>query len=161
MGRRPPVGARRSPDMCVMHIYAVGMESRPIGYWVKLLDDLLERHLDEVLSSVALDRRRWQLLNVLADGSRSLDDVLGALSPFLDRSALDAHLDGLVAAGLVDVGASTCALTQAGRDLRAIALARVTDARREVSHGVSADDYATTVGTLRTMCGILAGGAQS
>ena len=38
---------------------------RPIGYWLKKLDRLIDNHFDLQLSNAGLTRRQWQLLNLL------------------------------------------------------------------------------------------------
>ena len=38
---------------------------RPIGYWLKKLDRLIDKHFELQLSNAGLARRQWQLLNLL------------------------------------------------------------------------------------------------
>ena len=43
-------------------------ESRPIGYWLKHLDGLLEQTFDHVLARNGVRRRHWQVLDTLRGG---------------------------------------------------------------------------------------------
>jgi hypothetical protein len=47
---------------------------RPIGYWLKKLDRLIDDHFDLQLSNAGLTRRQWQLLNLLENDPRSVPD---------------------------------------------------------------------------------------
>ncbi|GAA4602421.1 hypothetical protein GCM10023195_07350 [Actinoallomurus liliacearum] len=44
-------------------------QRRPLGYWLKLLDQLIEENLNRVLAVEGLHRRHWQTMNLLAPGS--------------------------------------------------------------------------------------------
>ena len=100
-----------------------------MGFWVKLLDGLLEEHLDAVLAPLGLTRRQWQLLNLLAVAPRSPEAVAEQLGAFLDGPAPGELLAGARDAGLVAVAA-----------------------RDNVAAGVERAEYATTVATLERMC---------
>ena len=44
----------------------INLESaRPIGYWLKKLDRLIDEQFERQLSEAGLSRRQWQLLNLL------------------------------------------------------------------------------------------------
>lgn len=43
-------------------------EKRPIGYWLKELDRLINERFDEDLAAGELSRRHWQMLHSLAEG---------------------------------------------------------------------------------------------
>ena len=45
----------------------ISTDRRPIGFWLKLVDRLLDERLDETLGD--LTRRHWQVLNVLQQGA--------------------------------------------------------------------------------------------
>ena len=56
---------------------------RPIGYWLKKLDSLIDGQFERQLSEAGVSRRQWQLLNLLEDGPRSVPDLRAELEPFL------------------------------------------------------------------------------
>lgn len=58
-------------------------ERRPIGYWLKHLDRLIEGNFERTLASDGLTRRHWQVLNTLSTGSRTEAEIVDALAPFL------------------------------------------------------------------------------
>jgi len=125
---------------------------RPIGYWVKSLDRLLEGTLDDALGQAGIGRRHWQTLNVLAEAARTEAEVATELAPFVtaDPIAAPSVLADLVRLGWAAPG-ERFALTDEGRaalnDLRA----EVARLRRRATDGLSEDDYRTTVATLRRM----------
>jgi hypothetical protein len=55
---------------------------RPIGYWLKKLDRLIDAQFGRQLGEAGLSRRQWQLLNLLEDGPRSVPDLQTELEPF-------------------------------------------------------------------------------
>ena len=44
---------------------------RPLGFWLKLLDQLIDRRFEETLGEQGVSRRQWQLLTVLGSSSAS------------------------------------------------------------------------------------------
>ena len=47
---------------------------KPIGFWLKELDRLIDKHFEMQLSDAGLSRRQWQLLNCL----RTIGDLYQA-----------------------------------------------------------------------------------
>lgn len=72
-------------------------DNKPIGWWLKEVDRLLEESFEQVLAADRLTRRQWQALNAAA-GPQT---IAAALSPFLTGAAgeLSAITDPLVARG--------------------------------------------------------------
>jgi hypothetical protein len=56
---------------------------RPIGYWLKQLDRLIEDTFSRTLSEQGLTRRHWQVLNTLARDPAGPAELTRALDPFL------------------------------------------------------------------------------
>ena len=54
---------------------------RPIGYWLKHLDRLIEDTFSRTLAGQGLTRRHWQVLNTLAQGPARPADLSKALQP--------------------------------------------------------------------------------
>jgi len=67
-------------------------QSRPIGFWLKLLDRLIEEALDAALAGERLTRRDWQVLNVVGQGATSAAELQERLQPFLDSEGTTAPL---------------------------------------------------------------------
>jgi hypothetical protein len=77
---------------------------RPIGYWLKNLDRLIDARFERQLGDAGLSRREWQLLNLLEDGPRSVPELHTELEPFLQDAPDDLQdaLSGLVGRGWAD-----------------------------------------------------------
>jgi hypothetical protein len=58
-------------------------DRRPIGYWLKHLDRLIEDNFDRLLASEGLTRRHWQLLNTLHRGPSTHEELAEAVAPFV------------------------------------------------------------------------------
>jgi hypothetical protein len=127
---------------------------KPIGYWLKHLDRLIEDRFDATLGAAGLARRHWQVLNVLHAGPATDTDLAESLRPFWTEG--DLAVDEVVAelarrdwAAVADDG--RWALTTRGVAAHAEVSAKVGAARRAIADGISADEYVRTVDTLRRM----------
>jgi DNA-binding MarR family transcriptional regulator len=126
-------------------------DSRPIGFWLRLVDRLIEERFDALLEEHGVTRRQWQLLNILERGPASADQLDAAVAPFLDDDGSEssvAHLAELVESGWVVEG---FALTDTGRTafdgLRVV----VGEMRQSAAEGVSEGEYAATIDVLERM----------
>jgi hypothetical protein len=106
-----------------------------MGYWLKHLDNLLESSMEQALQGIS--RREWQLLNAAAH------DETWPL-PFQGIDEAEARL---AARGWLADGR----LTEAGRAAHAEIAEQVGGFRRQVTEGVTQEEYQATVGVLRRM----------
>ena len=120
-------------------------DNKPIGWWLKEVDRLLEDSFERVLAADGLTRRQWQALNAAAGP----ESIAAALAPFLtgDPAELTAVTDSLVERGWL----SGDELTAAGLEALEALTAKVQALRRRVTAGVSDQEYGATVGVLRRM----------
>jgi hypothetical protein len=131
---------------------------RPIGYWLKELDRLINACFEEDLAAAGLTRRHWQMLNSLAEGPRPAADVRDGLAPFWnDLSEWDIQLAHLIARGDVTGDAGTLALTDAGHATHREAFALIGQRRRAMLDGITDEQYVETVRLLEKMAGNMAG----
>ena len=87
---------------------------RPIGWWVKRLDGLLERVVDSAVAGEGVTRRHWQVLQSLAEGAGDEDGLRSVLADF--PGDVGVVLADLVERGWVDRGAGDrVTLTAEGR----------------------------------------------
>ncbi|HEX2075021.1 MAG TPA: hypothetical protein VHF92_14660 [Geodermatophilus sp.] len=125
---------------------------RPIGWWIKRLDALLEDVVDAAVAGEGLTRRQWQVLHSLADRETEEAALRDGLRDFAAPRELDAVLADLVARGWVErPEGGRVRLTADGRaahDRIAAAIGRV---RRHVTDGLSQREYERTVLVLSRM----------
>ncbi|MEV4396879.1 MarR family transcriptional regulator [Nonomuraea sp. NPDC049607] len=112
---------------------------KPIGYWVKHLDNLLEDAMGQTLSAYGASRREWQLLHATAH-----DQNAAALAPF---EGVEEAVQSLTSRGWLADGE----LTAEGRATHAAVSEHVTRFRRRITEGVSPQEYLTAVDVLRRM----------
>jgi hypothetical protein len=128
-------------------------DQRPIGYWLRLVDGLIDEQFARTLDEHGVTRMQWQLLNVLASGSASVEMLDAAVAPFLvagGETTID-HLTELIESAWVDATPTGYELTERGHGALDRLTNVVAEQRTVMSAGVSETDYLTTVGTLERM----------
>ena len=132
---------------------------RPIGYWLKKLNNLIDAEFERQLGEASLSRQQWQVLNLIEDGPRSVPELESELEPFL-RQALEAlggaqhlghALSGLVTRGWADSTDNIVSLTETGQAQLELLKARVAELRQALTAGISAEEYQATVDVLARM----------
>ena len=131
---------------------------KPIGYWLKELDRLIDRYFEIQLGDAGLSRRQWQVLNLLVDGPRSVPELETELQPFLQQSPdeLSESLAGLVSRGWADSQDNIVSLTATGQAQFELLKAKVAELRQASTAGISPEDYQTTLDVLSRMAANLA-----
>ena len=120
-------------------------EERPIGWWVRRLDALLEEAVDAVVTGEGLTRRHWQVLQSLASGA-------GEQTELLPADDLDAVVSDLVARGwVVRLDGGRVGLTPDGAMAHDRVSRAVERVRRHVADGLSRSEYERTILVLRRM----------
>ena len=130
------------------------MDRKPIGYWLKELDRLIEGTLDGALADEGVTRRDWQVLNALEPSPAPRAAVIEALRPFwgVEAAEPDAVLEGLITRGwaLRDPD-DRFSLSPEGDAARTTLLDRVKELRTAIADGVTPEQYNTTIDTLGRM----------
>ncbi len=122
---------------------------RPIGWWVKHLDALLEDVVDGAVAGEGLTRRHWQVLHSLSAAPSDEAELARALADFGgDVPAVAADLYGR---GWVDRSTGTLALTAEGRTAHERLERAIGRVRRHAADGLSRQEYERTVLVLRRM----------
>lgn len=132
---------------------------RPIGFWLKLVDRLIDDQFASTLEEHGVTRRQWQLLNVLSRESSTAAQLDAAVAPFLasmppevgePESSVE-HLTELIDSGWVDATPTGYELTERGRN----AFDRLADVvavgRSRMTEGLSAEQYDETLAALERM----------
>lgn len=136
---------------------------RPIGFWLKLVDELINQQFDALITEHGVTRRQWQVLNLLSNAPTTRTELATALAPFIREpqpESLTEELDELVASDWVERrhgagsgmdGAVAFALTDHGRTAWT-RLSEVVDRSREtVARGISLEEYGQTLDVLERM----------
>jgi hypothetical protein len=135
-------------------------DNKPIGWWLKELDRLLEASFEQVLDADGLTRRQWQALNAAAGP----EPIAVALAPFLAKVADAAEAEGELRATvdpLTDRGwLSDERLTVDGQAALDGLRAKVQAQRKRVTAGITGEEYAATIDVLRRMAENLKGSAS-
>lgn len=155
-------------------------DQRPIGFWLKLVDRLIEELFAETLDEHGVTRRQWQVLTLLRRGPATREELDVAVSPFLaatqagttaaaDETTADAasaptadlpestaaEVDELVESEWVADSISGFVLTPKGQQSVERLGELVDGIRAAVTSGIDEHDYATTLATLEVMAGNL------
>jgi len=127
---------------------------RPIGYWLKHLDRLIEDTFTRTLGEQGLTRRHWQVLNTLARDPASPAELTKALDPFLrdDQAGQAAVAADLIGRDWVSRDHDgRLRLTQHGRTAHQWTQEQVQQTRGLLLHGISAGEYAAAIDILTRM----------
>jgi hypothetical protein len=130
------------------------MARKPIGFWLKELDRLIEGTLDRALADEDVTRRDWQLLNALEPAPAPREEVIDAQRPFwgVEADEPGAVLEGLIARGwALRDPAGRFSLSPEGDAARAALLEKVKELRAAIADGITPEQYNTTVDTLGRM----------
>jgi hypothetical protein len=104
----------------------------------------MESSFDEALGEARLERRHWQILNIVTRGPATRSAIATALSPFWDQAdnELDPLLEDLASRGLVQQEAiRRWTSTAAGTSAHAAASERVGTIRGRLANGITAEAY--------------------
>jgi hypothetical protein len=127
---------------------------RPIGFWLKLVDGLITEQFDAIVEEHGVTRRQWQIMNLLAESTATVERISEGLKPFLaeepDESAAD-QIDELVDSGWVALDGGQYTLTEQGRASLAKIGVVVKQNREQISAGIPADEYEATLDVLQRM----------
>lgn len=126
---------------------------RPIGFWLKLVDRLIDEAFDAVLSTDGLTRRHWQVLDMLRRGATSGPALADRLAPFLSAAEPDVEpvLADLAGRGWVALDGDGARLTDAGAAAHQRLRTGVAATRERLVDGLTPEQYAATVDVLRRM----------
>lgn len=134
---------------------------RPIGFWLKLVDRLIDDRFAETLDEHGVTRRQWQLLSLLRRGPASREELEVAIAPFTAAQDPDvdealgevafSQLDELLDSEWVASTPSGYVLLPKGEQSYDRLEDLVDGIRSTVSSGITDDAYATTVATLAQM----------
>jgi len=151
-------------------------EQRPLGYWLRVVENQLHDAMRGAFAEFGVTRREWRTLAILARGAATPAEIRAALPAKrrggpgerphgprelrrgrpLDpaarrggpRRSLEELLAELVERGWASIDGDRYALTAEGRRIHDELLHRVSTVRARVTAGIPEADYATTLATL-------------
>ncbi|GAA2105024.1 hypothetical protein GCM10009841_23500 [Microlunatus panaciterrae] len=127
---------------------------RPLGFWLKLVDELINAQFSSTLDEHGVTRRQWQLMNVLVNGPATLAELDEAVAPFLDEATQESsaeHLGELVESEWVSRDNETYAMTERGITSFSRLREVVGRNRDTLSQGISEAEYDATLDVLERM----------
>ena len=127
---------------------------RPIGYWLKHLDRLIEAAAERAFAEEQLTRRHWQVMNILSESPHGAPELAAAIRPFWAPGAitLDEVIGELAGRGwLTQDDARLYTLTPAGQAGHAAVKEKVHGIRATFLTGLTQQDYLATVRVLERM----------
>ena len=132
------------------------MDTRPLGYWLRLVDRLIDEQFATTLEEHGITRRQWQLMNVLAQAPASVEELDAAIAPFLaaateerERESSVEHLTELIESAWVDATPTGYELTVRGQAALERLAVVVAEQRTVITAGVTDAEYEQTVGVLQ------------
>ncbi|WP_410562933.1 helix-turn-helix domain-containing protein [Amycolatopsis sp. cmx-4-61] len=119
---------------------------KPLGWWLRHLHELLESSMAGTLDAQSLTRRHWQVLNTIALGARTPEEVDAAMAPFVTgEGSMAPKVADLRARGWLTEDGT---LTADGREAHARVEEQIKQFRAKAVEGISDEDYRTTIRTL-------------
>jgi DNA-binding HxlR family transcriptional regulator len=131
---------------------------RPIDFWLKLVDKLINEHFSRTLEEHGITRRQWEVMNLVSTRPASQDELEEVLAPFpaeLGASTLTEDLAELVESGWLVVHEQDYELTDRGRTSYERLEPVLRSSNEEIARGISDEDYTTMMGVLEQMAGNL------
>jgi hypothetical protein len=124
---------------------------KPIGYWLKTLDRLIDENFDRALAAEGAQRRHWQILNIIKMSPATNATIAAALDPFWTEGAitLDEALADMTRRGWI-TGHEPRQLT-AGGEAALDAIRERANLREKIMAGLTAGQYTQTVAVLEQM----------
>lgn len=126
---------------------------KPVGYWVKHLDTLLEKAFDHALANKGVRRRHWQVLNALRAGPVTRAEITEALLPFWVAASVTQTdvVDDLVRRGWAEIEGETYRLTADGETAHQAIERDVLALRAQIAEGFSQREFNNVVDALARM----------
>lgn len=126
----------------------------PIGYWLKVVDRLIDENFRLILGSAAVTPRHWQILNRLDSGPATYAELDDEAAPYLapHMPTVRPIIDDLYSRGwAAPIGADRVGLTETGVKALTDIQSRVAEDRQRLTANISSEEYQATVDVLARM----------
>jgi len=129
--------------------------TRPLGFWLKLVDSLIDEHFAATLDEHGVTRRQWQVLNILEQHPATERQLIDALAPYFasadEPQSVKEHLAELVESGWIAHESDSYSITDRGHTSLQTLSELVGEIRDRCGADLSEEQYATTVASLERM----------
>ncbi|MCY0905887.1 MarR family winged helix-turn-helix transcriptional regulator [Arthrobacter sp. H14-L1] len=127
---------------------------RPLGFWLKLVDGLINQQFDGLVEEHGVTRPQWQIMNVLAENPSSETELTNVLQPFFDSTVSVSAAEPvteLLESGWVEFDGERYSLTGLGHD-SLLRLGEVVEHQREkITKNIPAEEYEAALDVLQRM----------
>ncbi|MBG0738519.1 winged helix-turn-helix transcriptional regulator [Paeniglutamicibacter antarcticus] len=127
---------------------------RPLGFWLKLVDGLINQQFDGLVEEHGVTRPQWQIMNVLAENPSTETELTNVLKPFFDSTVSVSAAEPvteLIESGWVDFDGERYSLTGLGHE-SLLRLGEVVEHQREkITENIPAEEYDATLDVLQRM----------
>jgi hypothetical protein len=126
---------------------------RPIDFWLKLVDTLINERFSALLEEHGVSRHQWELMRLLSTGNATQQQLDEDLAPFLAASSTPTvdQLAELADSGWVDQHGDDYALSERGATAFERLSAAVNRANEAITQDVEAADFDTALRVLERM----------
>jgi len=126
----------------------------PLGYWLKHVDEVITKHVNQVLSDHGFTRFHWQVLNIVYEaGTIARKDVFNTMKTFIQVRQFDEILEGFVKEGWLversDDDTTALMLTDAGKTERETIFKLQGEVRRRAMQGITYQEYTLVLDVLQ------------
>ena len=122
----------------------------PIGYWIKQVDELLTKGINEIHSSFELTRTEWQVLNSIKENEKISKSELSALiRPFESEDSLDTTLGKLREKKILSGETEKLLLTDKGIEMHKACMEKQKAFRQKAMTNISEQQYQEIIITLK------------
>lgn len=129
-------------------------QERPIGFWLKLVDQLVDDQFGASFEEHGVTRRQWQMMNLLVDGPATPKQLADGLRPFfpaVEAGTSEELIEELRESGWVTLQAEHYELTDLGQRSLENLRGAVDRIRLQLTENVSEDEYAALLALLQRM----------
>lgn len=129
-------------------------QERPIGFWLKLVDQLVDDQFGASFEEHGVTRRQWQMMNLLVEGPASQKQLSDGLRPFfpaVESGTSEELIEELRESGWVALQDGQYQLTDLGSRSLENLRGAVDRIRSMMTDDIAEDEYAAALAVLQRM----------
>ena len=129
-------------------------QERPIGFWLKLVDQMVDDQFGASFEEHGVTRRQWQMMNLLVDGpatQKQLSDGLRPFFPAVETGTSEELIEELRESGWVALDEGRYQLTDLGSRSLENLRGAVDRIRQLMTNNIAEEEYAALLTVLQRM----------